>query len=67
MWSSIESDLRHANENGLGEVAKAPGHGYWLEDKALVWARQNGKLKDAGSPSGNAAHTPFGQIHRQKD
>lgn len=44
-WRTIESDIRHANENGLTAAAKAPGHGMWDETLALAWARERGKLK----------------------
>ncbi|QBK03455.1 hypothetical protein DW355_00520 [Hylemonella gracilis] len=43
-WPTIEADLRHANENGLSECAKAEEFGYWLEEPALEWARTHGKL-----------------------
>ncbi len=63
-WPTIEADLRHSNENGLAARAKGDGHGYWLEEPALEWARTNGKLRGATSPSGHAAHTPFSMVHR---
>ena len=49
-WRTIESDIRHANENGLTAAAKAPGHGMWDETLALAWARERGKLKRAPAP-----------------
>lgn len=44
-WRTIESDLRHAAENGLSAVAKGPTRGMWHEQAALTWARQRGKLR----------------------
>lgn len=63
-WPTIEADLRHSNENGLLACAKGDGHGYWLDEPAIEWARKNGKLRDAFGPSGHPAHAPFGTVHR---
>jgi hypothetical protein len=46
IWPTVESDLRHAVENGLQAAAKASHHGMWKEKEALEWARQQGKLSD---------------------
>lgn len=44
-WPSIDSDLKHANENGLASAARnSTGRG-WFKDCALHWARENGKLR----------------------
>lgn len=45
-WPTVESDLRHSDENGLS-AAKLPKHGYWDIDVALNWARENGKMQAA--------------------
>lgn len=66
-WPSIEADLRHANENGLSESAKANRHGFWLEEPALQWARQNGKLFESRSPSSNLVNSAFASAHRSAD
>lgn len=66
-WPSLEADLRHANENGLSARAKADRHGFWREEDALAWARQNGKLMEAGAHTPHAAHAPFGRVHRMDD
>lgn len=66
-WPTIDGDLGHANENGLSASAKAPTYGHWFEDKALDWARQNGKLTGTDTASTNAAHRQFGPIHRHED
>lgn len=47
VWMTIGSDLGHANENGLSKAAKASVHGQWHEEKALAWARQNGKIVES--------------------
>jgi hypothetical protein len=65
-WPTIEADLRHSNDNGLLASAKGDGHGYWLEEPAIEWARKNGKLRDAVGSSGPVAHSPFGRIHQIK-
>lgn len=62
-WPSIESDLKHADENGLAAAAKADGRGLWFEERALQWARQRGKLTGASAHATHAAHTPFGRMH----
>lgn len=61
-WPSIESDLKHANENGLQEAAKAEGRGMWKEANALEWAEQRGKLTRSNAIAPHAAHSPFGRI-----
>jgi len=43
-WPNIESDLRHAGENGLNAAAKLPEHGVWNLTAALNWAEERGKL-----------------------
>lgn len=60
-WSTIETDLRHANENGLAARAKGERHGYWSEELAVQWARENGKLVEAGHSIFPVAHSPFGR------
>lgn len=42
-WPSIEDDLSEASRNGL-DSAKLPKHGMWDADKALAWAKSQGKL-----------------------
>lgn len=42
-WPSIEDDLREASRNGL-DSAKLPKHGMWDADKAMAWAKSQGKL-----------------------
>lgn len=44
-WPTVESDLRHADRNGLADAAKA-GRGLWRELDVLEWARRTGKLKE---------------------
>lgn len=66
-WPTIVGDLRHANENGLSDLARADRHGYWLEAPALQWARQNGKLTSASTEATHSAHAPFGRVHRMDD
>jgi hypothetical protein len=46
IWPTVESDLRHAGDNGLQAAAKGSQHGMWKEKEALEWARQQGKLSD---------------------
>lgn len=67
IWPTIHGDLGHANENGLSASAKAPAYGHWFEDKALDWARRNGRLTGTDAASTNTANRPFGQIHRLDD
>lgn len=50
VWVTIESDLRHADENGLSKAAKASVYGQWREEEALAWARQNGKIVESVAP-----------------
>jgi len=57
-WPTIEADLRHANENGLSTCAKSKKHGFWLEEPALQWAQQNGKLRQRAQ-SGLMTADPF--------
>lgn len=45
-WPDIESDLRHAEENGLKRAAKLPEHGLWNLTAAMKWAEERGKLSD---------------------
>lgn len=47
-WPTIETDLRHSDENGLN-IAKLPKHGYWDSAVALNWANVNGKLRPANT------------------
>lgn len=63
-WPSIESDLKHADENGL-RAAKGDGRGMWIEARALEWAEQRGKLTRSVARTPHAAHAPFG--HRVPD
>lgn len=49
-WSTIESDFRHASENGLSKAARATDHGYWIEEAAVEWATKNGKFAQRQSP-----------------
>jgi hypothetical protein len=56
-WPDIESDLRHADENGLKAVAKLPEHGDWNLTAALQWAKENGKLIDTVSQALNPMET----------
>ncbi len=42
-WPSIEDDLREASRNGL-DSAKLPKHGMWDADRAMAWAKSQGKL-----------------------
>jgi hypothetical protein len=49
-WPSVESDFRHADENGLKATAKLPDqHGDWDLNAALRWARERGKLTDTAA------------------
>jgi hypothetical protein len=67
IWRTIESDLKHANENGLQAEAKSPKHGEWLEEPALAWARRKGKL-DESTPLRPAMMGALpGKVHRLKD
>lgn len=45
-WPDIESDLRHADENGLKNAAKLPDHGIWDLSAAVKWAEEHGKLSN---------------------
>lgn len=42
-WPTIEADMTHASRNGLSE-ARGDDYGMWDEEKALQWARSQGKL-----------------------
>lgn len=48
-WPSVETDIRHGNENGLNAAAKLEKHGYWNMTTALQWAKENGKLTETSS------------------
>ena len=48
-WPDIESNLRHADKNGLRGAAKLEEHGDWNLTAALQWAKENGKLTDNAS------------------
>lgn len=48
-WPDIESDLRHADENGLRDTAKLEGHGDWNLTAAVEWAKERGKFTDSTS------------------
>jgi hypothetical protein len=63
-WRTIETDLRHADENGLAAVAKGTKHGMWDEHAALRWAGQNGKTRHATAAPGTAQTPWLGQVHR---
>lgn len=67
VWATMESDFRHSNENGLANEAKAPSHGHWVEDAALAWAKQNGKLVEAKTSSATLMTSLTGRIHRSDD
>lgn len=43
-WPDIKSDLSHASRNGLAQAAKSGARG-WDAEKALEWAKSQGKLK----------------------
>lgn len=65
-WPSVDRDLKDAGENGLSAAAKHPKHGMWFEERALTWAKQQGKLK-AGSSSVASSNSVFslaGRKHR---
>jgi hypothetical protein len=60
-WTTIERDLKDASANGLSTMAKANGVGWWIESRAIEWARVRGKL--ASEPT---LPPSFGQIHKMK-
>lgn len=51
-WTTIESDLNHANDNGLTDAAKATKHGDWYENALLAWADQRGKRTEPMQQAG---------------
>ena len=65
-WPTIESDLRHAIENGLSAVAKGAKHGMWDEPAALRWAMQNGKTRTDHVQVATANQPWPGRIHTLK-
>ncbi|MBB4226015.1 hypothetical protein [Variovorax guangxiensis] len=67
-WPTIDRDLKDGGENGLSEAAKHQKHGMWFEDRALAWARQQGKLKPEthGAPVNSIFNAP-GRKHRMGD
>lgn len=67
VWVTIETDLGHADENDLKRVAKSSKHGYWLEEAALDWARQNGKMPDSVAQPSASMASLVGKIHRSAD
>jgi hypothetical protein len=50
-WPSIEADLNDSSRNGLKAAAHARRHGMWNRDKALTWARQQGKVTSGTADS----------------
>ena len=67
VWATIHSDLGHANDNGLAEAAKAAGHGYWHEDAAIHWAKQNGKIETSAPARLPTLSELPGRTHRVDD
>ena len=67
VWETIETDLGHADENDLKRVAKSSKHGYWLEDAALDWAKQNGKMLDSVVQPSSSMTSIVGKIYRSAD
>jgi hypothetical protein len=65
VWPTVESDLRHAGENGLQAAAKASQHGMWKEKEALEWARQNAKRTDT-APAPNTPAYRSSVFHQTK-
>ncbi len=65
-WQSVDRDLKDAGENGLSAAAKHPKHGMWFEERALTWAKQQGKLKPSSSSvaSSNSVFSLAGKKHR---
>lgn len=64
LWPTAHSDLAHASENGLAKAAKAVAHGYWNEEAAIHWAKQNGKMDAAAPDRALALDQLPRQIHR---
>jgi hypothetical protein len=64
VWATVESDLAHSSENGLGRAAKATAHGMWREEAALAWARQNGKIIEPAKTAATLMGGLPGRIHR---
>lgn len=60
-WPTIATNIAGANRNGLA-AAKAGARG-WLEDVAMEWARNNGKLKSKAQPS----DTLTSAMHKMSD
>jgi hypothetical protein len=60
-WPTIDRDLRDASSNGLSKAAKAPNYAQWFEVAALDWARQRGKLSEAGAQA-----TPVNSVFNQR-
>jgi hypothetical protein len=58
-WPSIETNLKNASDNGLRKYAGASKHGYWLEARALEWARMNNKLRELRPAATCTANNPF--------
>jgi len=58
-WPSIETNLKNASDNGLRKYAGASKHGYWLEARALEWARKHNKLIEPRQASAWAPNRPF--------
>lgn len=64
-WLTFERDFQDASENGLSAAAKAPGHGYWYEERALIWAKQRGKYAESNQIPSTANATPWtGLVHK---
>ena len=63
VWMTIESDLTHSNKNGLSKAAKASGYGQWLEQAALAWAKQKGKIVESVAPPAASMASLPGKTH----
>jgi hypothetical protein len=64
-WPTIESDLRHAAENGLS-VAKLPEHGMWNELVAVDWAERHGKILRSQRVTATPTSGWIGRVHNIK-
>lgn len=53
IWPSIGADLQEGSRNGLMAAAGGTqyGHGYYDVQRALAWARTNGRLRGSRTPT----------------
>ncbi|MGJ7568893.1 hypothetical protein ACSFBX_00005 [Variovorax sp. RB2P76] len=70
-WGSIDADMKDGYRNGLSNAARASRGRGWNEERALAWARANGKLREipdeGAAPLSQALHSMTklpGHTHR---